>query len=296
MSDSNSTHNVLCFGEVLWDRLPDGEVPGGAPMNVAYHLTQMGCTAWLMSSVGDDALGAGLLQRLQDWGVRCDFVGIDANYPTGVVNVSVDNGSPSYDIAEDVAWDRITVPVSLITTTPSIDAVVFGSLAARHDYNRSSLLHALEQVPSALKVFDVNLRPPHDDYDLVWQLARNADLVKLNDEEITAVLGGGGTTGSLEDGAREIADRAGCDRVCITAGADGAGLLDGGNWYWSKGEKIVVGDTVGAGDAFLAALVAGLISTPEEPESILAKASRLAGLVASSRGATPLYDVDELVI
>ena len=146
------------------------------------------------------------------------------------------------------------------------------------------------------KVFDVNLRPPHNDYDLVWQLARNADLVKLNDEEITAVLGGGGTAGCLEDGAREIADRAGCDRVCITAGADGAGLLDGGNWYWSKGEKIVVGDTVGAGDAFLAALVAGLISTPEEPESILAKASRLAGLVASSRGATPLYDVDELVI
>ena len=293
MSDANSTHNVLCFGEVLWDRLPDGEVPGGAPMNVAYHLTRMGCTAWLMSSVGNDALGAELLRRLQNWGVRCDHVTIDANYPTGVVDVAVDNGSPSYDIAEDVAWDRITVPDDLGTITTNHDAIVFGSLAARREPNRSNLLRVLEQMSLALKVFDVNLRPPYDDADLVRRLAREADLVKLNDEEVAGFLGADVAISNLEDGARKIANMAGCDRVCVTAGADGAGLLDDGTWYWSKGEKIVVSDTVGAGDAFLAALVAGLLRSPKDPEPILANASRLGGFVASRKGATPDYTLPD---
>ena len=293
MPDSNSTHNVLCFGEVLWDRLPDGDYPGGAPMNVAYHLTKFGCTAWLVSSVGDDSLGEALLRHLQDWGLRCDFIDVDDARPTGVVNVTLDNGSPSYEIVEGVAWDQVVVSDELTATCRTADAVVYGSLAMRGQHNRSSLAHLLDQAPSSLKVFDVNLRPPYDDHDLIWQLARRADLVKLNDEEIGKMLGRDDAIDDLEQGAREIARLASCDRVCVTAGPDGAGLLDHGTWYWTTGEEVVVSDTVGAGDAFLAALVAGLIKTPDMPEKILARASRLAGFVASQKGATPDYDIDE---
>jgi fructokinase len=284
---------VLCFGEVLWDRLPDGEFPGGAPMNVAYHLTKLGCTAWLVSSVGDDARGTELLRRLRDWELRCDFVNVDNARPTGVVHVTLENGSPSYEIVEDVAWDRIVVPDELAATCRTIDAIVYGSLAMRGRHNRSSLARLLDQAPSSLKVFDVNLRPPYDDHDVIWQLARKADLLKLNDEEIGDILGPGHAVDDLEQCAREIARLASCERVCVTAGADGAGLLDHGRWLWMTGEEVIVSDTVGAGDAFLAALVEGLIKTPDMPEKILAKASRLAGFVASQKGATPDYDIDE---
>ncbi|MEL7448342.1 MAG: carbohydrate kinase [Pseudomonadota bacterium] len=291
MPDSNLTHNVLCFGEVLWDCLPDGEYPGGAPMNVAYHLTKLGCTAWLFSSVGDDPRGAALLRVLQDWRVRCDHVTVDSEKPTGTVDVTLVNGSPSYEIVEDVAWDRIAVPDQLAAARVDADAVVYGSLAMRGEQNRESLARLLAEVPSALKVFDVNLRPPFDDHEVIWQLARKANLIKLNDEEVEVLLGGGFASGDLVEGAREVARRARCDRVCVTAGADGAGLLDHGRWHWVAGEEVAVGDTVGAGDAFLAALVAGLLQMPEIPEKILERASRLAGFVASKKGATPDYNV-----
>ena len=293
MPDSMLTHNVLCFGEVLWDCLPDGEYPGGAPMNVAYHLTKLGCTAVLVSSVGNDARGAKLLNRLREWGVRCDYVTVDTRKPTGMVHVTLENGSPSYEIVEDVAWDHIVVPAKLAATRSGADAIVYGSLAMRGRHNRASVARLLDAAPSALKVFDVNLRPPYDDHEVVWQLARKADLVKLNDEEIGVLLDASYTTRDLEQGAREIARLADCDRVCVTAGADGAGLLDHGRWYWVTGEKVIVQDTVGAGDAFLAALVAGLLRMPEIPDEILAKASRLAGFVASQKGATPDHDLDE---
>ena len=293
MTDADSIHNVLCFGEVLWDRLPDGDVPGGAPMNVAYHLTKLGCTAWLLSSVGDDRLGKELMWQLRDWQVRCDYVNVDRVRPTGTVSVAIENGSPTYDIANDVAWDRIVVPGDLAAVAPTAAAVVYGSLAQRQPYNRSSLLHILEQTPTALKVFDVNLRSPYDDHEVIWQLARRADLIKLNDEEIGVLLNASYGASELEQRARELAGLTECDRVCITAGAEGAGLLDKGTWHWATSEEVIVADTIGAGDAFLAALVAGLVRQSADPGPILARASHLAGFVASQKGATPNYNVCE---
>ena len=114
----------------------------------------------------------------------------------------------------------------------------------------------------------------------------------MNDEEIGDILGSDRAVDDLEECAREVARLANCDRVCVTAGPDGAGLLDRGRWFWATGEEIVVSDTVGAGDAFLAALVAGLVKMPDTPERILAEASRLAGFVASQKGATPDYNLD----
>lgn len=259
-------------------------------MNVAYHLAKLGCTAWPISSIGNDLLGRDLLGHLHDWGVRCDLISVDQTRPTGVVNVTLENGSPSYEIVEGVAWDHIPLPEAQTRLFEKADALVFGSLAMRTQHNRLLLDWLLQRATKALTVFDVNLRPPFYQHGLVWELAAKAQLVKLNDEELHELIDEKSQTRDLERSARQFADRIGCDQVCVTAGADGAGLLRGGEWFWVNSNPIVVSDTIGAGDSFLAALIAGLLQRPVRPEHVLERACRLAGFVASKSGATPEYE------
>lgn len=279
----------MCFGEVLWDCMPHGRFVGGAPLNVAYHLTQLGCPAWPVSSVGNDAPGRVLLDHIRSAGVRADLVGQRADKPTGVVQVKLDHGSPSYDIVDDVAWDYIDLPDRLPAACQPVAAIVYGSLAQRSAHNRRTLRQLLDRWPSALRVFDVNRRPPYDPATLIWQSAASADVVKLNDEEAAWLLEL--DTGSLkfERAARSMAERAACNCVCITAGAEGAGLLVGDTWRWVDAMPAEVRDTIGAGDSFLAALVHGLLTSPGDPDRVLRNASRLAAFVAGCDGATPAY-------
>jgi fructokinase len=285
--------NVLCFGEALWDCLPEGRFPGGASLNVACHLARLGSSAWLVSGVSDDADGNELLERMRDWRISVELVGRESGKPTGTVRVSLDNGAPTYDIVEDVAWDCIDIPASLPDACTPVGAIVYGSLAQRTAHNRNSLQKLFGLAPGAMKVFDVNMRPPHDSPELIRKLMQDADLVKLNDEEASALFGETSDSGKLETIARTIAEQTRCDRICITAGSEGAGLLDTSQWVWADSHPVAVRDTVGAGDAFLAALVDGLLSTPGQPAEILERASRLAGFVASSDGATPDYRSQE---
>lgn len=283
--------SVLCFGEVLWDCLPDGRFIGGAPLNVAYHLTKLGCRAWPVTSVGGDALGRELLDRIGETGIATDLISVRAERQTGVVQVTLDEGSPSYEIVEDVAWDYIDVPDRLPDNCQPVAAIVYGSLAQRGEYNRHSLEQLLQRAASALKVFDVNRRPPFDSPALIWELAETADLIKLNDEEAGWLLGIDAATLEFEHAARAVAARADCESVCITAGAVGAGLLIGDRWCWVDATPTEVRDTIGAGDSFLAALVHGVLTSPEHPRSVLQTASRLAAFVAGSDGATPEYSL-----
>ncbi len=285
--------NVLCFGEVLWDVLPEGRHAGGAPMNVAYHLSRLGLLGWPVSSVGNDDLGRELLRQLRHWGVACDLIGVVPGRATGTVQVTLDRGSPSYEIVRDVAWDYIDVPIELPDDCQPVAAIVYGSLAQRNDHNRRSLATLLERSASALRVLDVNLRPPFDHPDHVWKLAGGADLVKLNDEELVFLLGTADAGEDLEGSAREFAARADLERLCVTCGAAGAGLLDRGDWYWVDSRPVEVRDTIGAGDSFLAALVCGILTSPDRPRDNLLFASHLAGFVASSDGATPAYEISE---
>ncbi len=285
--------NVLCFGEVLWDVLPDGRHAGGAPMNVAYHLCRLGVDGWPVSSVGDDQLGRELKAKLASWHVPRDLVGTVRDMPTGTVQVMLENGLPTYDIVRDVAWDQIDVPESLPAGCEPVAALVYGSLALREEYNRKSLLRLLDHASDTIKVFDVNLRAPFDDRDLAWRLARASDFVKLNDEELVFLLERDDALVDLETSARELAERANVDRVSVTCGADGAGFLDRGSWFRAASRPVTVRDTIGAGDSFLAALVTGTLTSPDQPEKNLRFASELAGFVASSDGATPSYEIRE---
>lgn len=283
---------VLCFGEILWDSLPRGLFPGGAPMNVAYHLKQLGAHPIPVTAVGRDQLGDKLRRRLEMWGVDASGVYVRPTKPTGLARVTVIDGSPRFEIVEDVAWDWIEVSAELLDRASQSAAVVFGSLAQRSAPNRQQLTALLDHCPTALKVFDVNLRPPYDSAELVWALARRADLIKLNDHELVSLLKESAPTADLAEAARRFSKRTGVGKVCLTAGANGAGLLLDGDWFWEAAKPVPVRDTVGAGDAFLAALLSGLLRGNHPPDEILRRASRLAEFVTTQDGATPAYQVD----
>lgn len=292
MSDPRPT--VVCHGEILWDFLPRGAFPGGAPFNVCYHLSRLGLRAHLASAVGQDLLGDDLLRRLKGWGLETDGITRHLGLPTGHVRAVLDAaGNASYEIATGVAWDQILPGEDTLRAAFGARALVFGSLAQRSPVNRAALERLLAVLPAdALRVFDVNLRAPHDDLALVRDLARKATLLKLNAAEAARLAGGEPGSGREEAHARALAEQAGCPLVCLTAGGDGGGILADGAWHWVKARPVTVRDTVGAGDAFMAGLLAGLLLHRESPAAALERACRMGEFVAAQDGATPAYETD----
>lgn len=273
---------ILCAGEVLWDCLPRGLFLGGAPMNVAYHLHRLGRPAAPVSAVGEDFLGREIHRRLDLLGLPQGFVPA-VGKPTGVVLVELDAGQPSYDIVDDVAWDAIPASEALLAAAAEAPALVYGSLASRHPDNRV-LIGDLIGRCTGLTAFDVNLRPPFDDLDLVRDFATRSKLIKLNHEELAKLAEGD----DHEARARALREASGCELVCVTAGAEGAGLL-AESWHWEPGRKVEVKDAVGAGDSFMAALIDGLLAGAE-PAAVIRRAARMGEFVAGSDGATPDHD------
>jgi fructokinase len=284
---------ALCFGEILWDFLPDGLFLGGASLNAAYHMHHHGVDARVISAVGRDVLGEELLRRCTNWGLATDGIARLDHAPTGHVRVAIgDNGDARFDIVTDVAWDKISATEAILRAAARADAFVFGSLAQRSIENRIALERLLAALPKhALRVFDANLRPPYDDLELVHLLARKATVFKLNATE-AARLAANETEkpGREEAHTRRLAEMSGCGIVAITAGARGAGLVRDGRWVWEPGQPVKVADTVGAGDAFVASLVANLLQGEMQDGEILSRACRLGEWVASQRGGTPAYD------
>lgn len=276
---------------MLWDCLPGGLFLGGAPINVAYHLLQHEITAIPVSSVGDDFLGQEILRRMQGWGMKTDLVQKHPSLPTGAVIAEIDpSGNAHYQILENVAWDDIMVCDQTSSVAHHTSAIIFGSLAQRSQVNQDRLLSLLKQMESAERIFDVNLRPPYDDLEKVRSLAKHASLIKLNHEEAAKLARG--TEDDHEANARNIVKQLGVETVCVTCGAQGAGLLRGGEWFWVDGKQVEVMDTVGAGDSFLASLIFNLVLYQEDSMTSLNRACRLGEFMASQSGATPRYQLD----
>lgn len=277
--------SVACFGEMLWDVLPTGRQPGGAPLNVAVHLHNFGLDAQIISRVGHDDLGAELLAFVAGKGIGTNYVQRGETHLTGVVKANVrDSLEVTYQIVQPVAWDYIQYDAALRELVETAEAFVFGSLVARQSPSRETLYRLLQQAP--LKVFDVNLRPPHYSRDGVTYLLHQADLVKLNHHELAEIMGWFGTSANEQTALRWLADRFDLQAVCVTKGADGAVLWVGQQLYRSPGIAVQVQDTIGSGDAFLAALLRGWLAG-HAPADYLAFACAAGSLVASYQGATP---------
>ena len=287
------TTNV-CFGEVLWDCLPKGIFLGGAPLNVAYHLAKQRVNAIPLTAVGRDFLGDEIVRRLDAWKMNTQGITRAPAHPTGTVSAVLDaGGSASYRIAQNVAWDHIKLTPRMKRMRPAPDALLFGTLALRSANNRAVLQRTLATWPEAIRVVDLNFRPPFDSPKVTAFALAQAQLVKLNDLELARLTGeNGGSSRALADGARRLSAQYELPRICVTAGARGAGLWWDGEWHWENARRVNVRDTVGAGDAFLAGLLAALFEKQLAPAGALAYACRIGEFVASQDGATPDYSLN----
>jgi fructokinase len=280
---------AVCFGEVLMDVFPDEEKIGGAPLNVAARLSSLGVNTRMISRVGTDQKGEQIITFLKEQGVETSNVLKDSQYPTGVVNVSLSkSGSATYEIAYPAAWDKIQVTRENQQAVEEADIFIFGSLVCRDDVSRNSLFKLLPK--AKYKVLDFNLRPPHYTKELLCELINKANFIKFNDDElfeIAEILGS--PYHSLEQNILFIAERSTAKTICVTKGRHGAVLLKGGKLYYNSGFKIKVEDTVGAGDSFLASLLAKLFEG-EAVQVALDYACAVGALVAGEKGANPRLD------
>jgi fructokinase len=286
------------FGEILWDCLPSGKHAGGAPFNVAAHLAQIGVSSALISCVGRDPLGDEILEVAGHKKVNVDFVTrARIGLPTGTVLVTLDeNRNATYELVKPAAWDEIRVPLEALDAVSKARAFIYGSLAGRSPYNLEQVDRLLD-VKGPLKFFDVNLRPPFADPPLVIDLAKRADVLKLNDGEVGRlahwIQAGEEASDTPRDEAsitrdcQTLAEATKVSRICVTRAEEGAALWQNGALITAPAPHVEVRDTVGAGDAFMAGLMVGL-TRGTEPQKVLENACRLGAYVASHYGATPL--------
>ncbi len=277
---------IACVGELLWDVLPDGRTLGGAPANVAYHLGRLGHAATLVTRIGRDEPGHAARAELAAHGIDVADVQVDDALPTGAAHVTLDSlGRAAYRFVTPAAFDAIELPAY----SPSV--IVFGTLAQR-DPRSAATIRRMAAV-ARVAVYDVNLRPPHTSIETVLASLPFATAVKLSEEEVATLAVGLGSSAEHCAFAQHLSDRYGSQLVCITRGAGGAGLWAGGRWHDAAGIAADTADTVGAGDAFVAALLAGWLEGRAPAES-LERANRLGAYVAARRGAMPEYDASVL--
>ncbi len=281
-----SSKSVVCFGEVLWDLLPTGKVAGGAPMNVAFHLNNFGIPTKIISRVGVDGWGKELLDFLWEKGVPTDLIQKDAQHSTGIVNVLMEaGGHPTYEIVENVAWDFIELNSNALKAVEESNLMVFGSLAGRNERSRNTLLQLLDS--ARIKVFDINLRPPFYRQELLEALLQRADIVKMNNEELTIVANWYIKSKDEKTQLDFVKEQFQLKGILLTKGADGAVYLDDEGLHSRSGFPVVVEDTIGSGDSFLAGFLSRMLSG-DEPRDCLAFAGATGALVATQRGATPM--------
>ena len=294
--DERAGGRVLGIGELLWDLFPDGPRLGGAPFNVVANLRRFGHPAAVVTAVGDDELGGAALAAADRLGVEATFISVALDLPTGTVTVSRDPElGHRFTIGSPAAYESIGDGDALVARLAgwAPDAMVYGTLAQRFGGARELTHRVATEVRPAHRLYDVNLREDCWTPDLVRDLLDDASVVKVNEDEgvvLADLLGADASPGAL---AVALAGRHGVSALCITRGAEGATLLVDGRRYDVEGTPVDVVDTVGAGDAFAAALLHGILSeTP--PQQTVASANRLGALVASRPGALPAWSPDEL--
>lgn len=284
-------HLVLLFGEILIDRFPDQEVLGGAPFNVAMHLGAFGCVPVLVTRIGQDNAGSRLLQALEKSGLPIHGVQLDSMHPTGVVEVHLTSEGHRFDILPDRAYDHIHPRLSRMTALAvNPELVYFGTLAQRANSHRA-LRHTLRAV-GGQRFFDVNLRDPWVSAERLHWSMQHADIVKANDtelERIADLLDLDAT--SAEEQAKALVLRYQLRGLLITCGGAGAWWLDNTGQQTSMATDPIVGirDTVGAGDAFSAVFMLGLLHGWTVPV-VLQRAHHFAGAICRIRGAIPEHN------
>ena len=281
---------VVGMGEALWDVLPEGKKIGGAPANFAYHVSQFGLPSRVVSAVGEDKLGAEILDNFREKKLNCMIEQVP--YPTGTVQVELDaEGVPCYDIKEGVAWDNIPYTNALEGLAHCTRAVCFGSLAQRSIVSRETINRFLDAMPvtdETLKIFDVNLRQGFYTKEILCNSFQKCNILKINDEELVTVSRMFGYPGiDLQDKCWILLAKYNLKMLILTCGVNGSYVFTPGKVSFVETPKVEVADTVGAGDSFTATFVAALLKGMS-----ITEAHRLAvdvsAFVCTQNGAMPV--------
>lgn len=278
------------IGEILWDMLPEGRKLGGAPANFAYHVSQFGLESCIVSAVGEDSLGYGILDTIRSKGLDERIATVP--YSTGTVDVKLDSdGIPRYNIKEGVAWDSIPFTEELGKLASETSAVCFGSLAQRNLTSRETIGRFLDAMPDrkdTLKIFDINLRQDFYTRETVEASLEKCNILKINDEELAIVSRMlGYAEKDQEKRCRNLMDRYSLKVLILTCGVNGSYVFVPGEVSFIETPKVKVADTVGAGDSFTGSFTAALMKGMKVQD-----AHRLAvdvsAYVCSQAGAMPV--------
>ena len=303
-------HLILGLGELLWDVLPegprldgapiDGSLPmgslGGAPANFAVMAGRLGNHAAILSRIGRDDLGKRAVEQLEPLAADARFVQVDPAHETGRVTVTFEGGEPRYTIHEPVAWDFLELTDEWVRLAERADAICFGSLAQRRPESRQTIQTLAAQTQAkCVRVFDVNLRAPFYSGEVIQESLELATVMKMNDAEVPLVLGllglpaGEGTEpDELRRGAERLLEEfPTLGMVAVTRGGQGSLLVTREEWHEHPGIEVKVADTIGAGDAFTAALTHYLLRGADLA-TLNEAGNRWGGWVASQRGAMPV--------
>ena len=285
---------IVGMGEALWDVLPEGKKIGGAPANFAYHVSQFGLPSCVVSAIGDDKLGAEIIENFNAKGLQQLIETVP--YPTGTVQVEIDQaGIPQYEIKENVAWDNIPYTARLENLAQRTRAVCFGSLAQRSVVSRTTINRFLDAIPhdnDPLVVFDVNLRQGFYNKDILCNSMKRCNILKINDEELVTVSRMFGYPGiDLQDKCWILLGKYNLKMLILTCGINGSYVFTPGNVSFHPTPLVEVADTVGAGDSFTAAFISSILKGKTVPEAHK-RAVETSAFVCTQQGAMPLLPAE----
>lgn len=286
---------ILGVGEILWDVFPNGKKLGGAPTNFAYHVTALGHEGVIISRIGNDNYGREIIEQLISLDLTTDYIQIDNDKKTGIVEVQIDDkNQPNYIIKEDVAWDFIQWDSKFDSLIETTDAICFGTLAQRNKVSRNTIINLLEKMnKNAVKVYDINLRQSFYSKNMIVDALKLSNILKLNSYEIEVLreLLNISTRYDEKEICKFIIDSFDLNLICLTKGEEGSILFDKQNTYHSLSYPYKIADRVGAGDAFTAAVIVNYLKG-DPIDVISVKANKLASWVTSKSGGTPVYDFE----
>ena len=287
---------IVGLGEVLWDVLPDGKKIGGAPANFAYHVGRFGYNSVAVSAIGEDRLGDETLAALDEKGLK--YILPRVPYPTGTVQVTLDDdGVPTYEIRENVAWDNVPFTPEIEEVARNCRAVCWGSLAQRNVVSRQTINKFLDTMPDGdgrLKIFDINLRQNFYTKEVLSESVSRCNVLKINDEELVAIGRMFGYPGlDMRDKCWLILGKYNLDMLVLTCGVNGSYVFTPGSVSFQETPSVEVADTVGAGDSFTGSFCASILSGMPVSEAHWL-AVRVSAYVCTQNGAMPSYDPESI--
>ncbi len=287
---------IAGLGEVLWDIYPQEKILGGATANVALNCHRLGEKGVIVSGVGEDPLGDELIRYLRKDNLNTQYIQRLPAKSTGTVGVTLDEGGiPHFRCSRDAAFDYLQISGDLENLILHSDAVVFGTLGQRNAISRKTIQHLISIPSNAMKVFDVNFREWSESIDqIVMETLSHADVLKLNDRELNAIQK---SLGRESDGKKTFViwmlEKYQLKLIALSLGEMGCYITDGTEQVVSPGYRVDGMDTTGCGDAFIAGLIIQYMEKASL-EKTADFANLMGGFLATQKGATPLFTLQDL--